>query len=168
MIIYEFHHFLCAWYISGEPESMGNSPATTDIAVGVVVGIFLFLIVLTVAIIVILYLALRCANSRSFKPDRFPSVENSPSMSYTATPDGASMIDTPDLTRKVNGGHELKILNGQFHARSPFVPRGVLKREQFASHVEEFDSNRQLLFQEEYEVRLLSTYTYMCSSCNYY
>ena len=83
-------------------------------------------------------------------------------MSYDATPDFASMVDTPDLTRKINGGHELKNMDGQFLTRSPFVPRGLIKREKFAEHVEKFDSDRQLLFQEEYEVSLLS------SPCNYY
>ena len=82
-------------------------------------------------------------------------------MSYDATPDFISMVDTPDLTRKINGGHELKNMDGQFLSRSPFVPRGLIKREKFAEHVEKFDSNRQLLFQEEYEVSLLS------SPCNY-
>lgn len=81
-------------------------------------------------------------------------MDNSPSTSYDATPDFVSMVDTPDLTRKINGGHELKDMDGQVLARSPFLPRGLIKREEFAEHVEEFDSNRQLLFQEEYEVSL--------------
>jgi hypothetical protein len=120
------------------------------------VGVFLFLVVVTIVVIVILYLIIRSINSRSYKPDRFPSVDNSPSMSFDATPDFASMVDTPDLTRKINGGHELKNFDGQlFTGRSPFVPRGLIKKENFAEHVEEFDSNRQLLFQEEYEVSLL-------------
>lgn len=147
------------------PASGGNSPATTDIAVGVVVGVVVLLLVATVIIFIVCYLILKSINSRSYKPDRFPSVDNSPSMSFDGTPDFASMVDTPDLTRKINGGHELKNLNGQFLTRSPFLPSGPMKMEEFAEHVEKFDSNRQLLFQEEYEVSLLiyllsSSYNY--------
>ena len=143
---------MCVCDYTEPPVTGGNSPATTDIAVGVVVGIFLLFIVVTIVIIIILCLVVRSANSRSYKPDRFPSVDNSPSMSFNATPDFASMADTPDLAQKVNGGHELKNFDGQFLVRSPFLPSGPIKMEEFAEHVEKFDSNRQLLFQEEYEV----------------
>lgn len=137
------------------PSTGGNSPATTDIAIGVVVGFVLLCIIVTIVILLVLCFVVRFANSRSYKPDRFPSVDNSPSMSYNATPDFASMVDTPDLSRKVNGGHELKNLDGQFLVRSPFELSGPMKMEEFAEHVEKFDSNRQLLFQEEYEVSLI-------------
>ena len=137
------------------PASGGNSPATTDIAVGVVVGVVGLLFGAAIIIFIVCYLVLKSINSRSYKPDRFPSVDNSPSTSFDGTPDFASMVDTPDLTRKINGGHELKNLNGQFTAHSPFLPSGPMKEEEFAKHVEKFDSNRQLLFQEEYEVSSL-------------
>ena len=36
---------------------------------------------------------------------------------------------------------------------SMFEPSGPITEEDFATHVEKFDANRQLLFQEEFEVR---------------
>ena len=71
--------------------------------------------------------------------------------SHAGTPD--FIIETPDLGRKVNGGgHELKALDGHFFNKSPFVPSCPVKVDKFSEHVERFDSNRQLLFQEEYDV----------------
>ena len=39
-----------------------------------------------------------------------------------------------------------------------FEPSGPITEEHFATHVEKFDANRQLLFQEEFEVRVHIAY----------
>ena len=145
---------------ASDPDSGGNTPATTDIAVGVVVSVFVFLVIVTVVVIIVFCLVVKSSNSHSYKPDRFPSVDNSPSSSYDGTPpDFPSIDNTPDLSRKINGGHELKDLgDGPFMAKSPLTPSGPIKVEAFAQHVEMFDSNRQLLFQEEYEVSSPTSY----------
>ena len=68
------------------------------------------------------------------------------------TPD--FIIETPDLGRMINGGgHDLKQLDGEFSfVKSSFHPSGPISVDKFSEHVEEFDANRQLLFQEEYDV----------------
>ena len=73
-------------------------------------------------------------------------------MFVAGTPD--FIIATPDLGRMINGGNpELKQLDGQFSfLKSSFDPSGPISVDKFAEHVEKFDSNRQLLFQEEYDV----------------
>ena len=115
-------------------------------------AVFISLLIIGFVVFIVSVLVIRAARSRSYRPDRMPSIDNSPSTSCDGTPDFLS-IDTPDLSRKINGGHELKDMNsGHFIARSPFVPSPPVLVERFAEHVEMFDSNRQLLFQEEYEV----------------
>lgn len=73
-------------------------------------------------------------------------------MIVVGTPD--FIVETPDLGRIINGGgHELKQLDGQFSFfKSSFTPSGPISVDKFFDHVEKFDSNRQLLFQEEYDV----------------
>ena len=130
----------------------GNSPATEGVAIGVGVAVVIVLVIIGVVILIVFVSVVRAARSRSYKPDRMPSIDNSPSTSCDGTPDFLSMIDTPDLSRKINGVHELKEMNGSFVARSPFVPSPPVEVSRFTEHVEMFDSNRQLLFQEEYDV----------------
>lgn len=62
-------------------------------------------------------------------------------------------VPTPDLGRKTNG-IELKQINmiNPVSNGTMFEPSGPIKEEQFATHVERFDANRQLLFQEEFDV----------------
>ncbi len=58
------------------------------------------------------------------------------------------------MGRKTNG-IELKQINmiNPLSNGSMFEPSGPITEEDFATHVEKFDANRQLLFQEEFEVR---------------
>ena len=149
-------NFLLHSHCSTDPgvDAGGSSPATERVAIGVGVAVFISLLIIGLVVFIVSVLIIRAARSRSYKPGRMPSIDNSPSTSCDGTPDFMS-IDTPDLSRKINGVHELKDLNsGHFIARSPFVPSPPVLVNRFAEHVEMFDSNRQLLFQEEYEVRL--------------
>ena len=134
----------------GGPDVGGNSPATQDIVIAVVVVVVLLLLIVGIVIVVLCLVTLRSARLRTYKPGRMPSVDNSPSSTCNGSVD--FIIDTPDLARKTNGIHELKELDAQYFAKSPFVPSGPIKLEKFSEHVERFDTNRQLLFQEEYEV----------------
>ena len=79
-----------------------------------------------------------------------PSVEDSSVGSERL--DDFKGTDTPDLIRRgVPNGTEMKELNFD-PKRADCVPSGPIAREDFVKHVEKFDSNRQLLFQEEFEV----------------
>lgn len=131
------------------------------IAIGVCVGFVLVLLVAGIVVVVVCICAIRAAKHRSYKPDRMPSVDNSPPSTCDGTPDFISVIETPDLGRKANGGHELRELDGQFVSKSPHVPSGTIKMDKFSEHVDLFDSNRQLLFQEEYDVSLERAYMYI-------
>lgn len=83
---------------------------------------------------------------------------DSNSSSFDGTPD-FSITHTPDLARKPTKDEmELAMLNGLPTGKHPFVPSGPVSREDFEAHVEKFDANRQLLFQEEFDV---SIYMYM-------
>lgn len=134
-----------------DPQTGGNAATAQDVAIGVVVGFVLVLLVTGIIVVIAcLVFMVRSHNRRTYKPGRMPSIDNSPSSSCNGTPD--FIIDTPDLGRKANGGHELKELDGKYFSKSPFIPSPPIVVDKFADHVETFDSDRQLLFQEEYEV----------------
>ena len=61
-------------------------------------------------------------------------------------------VGNPDLVRKINWGLELRSLDEK---PKEFVPSGAFRIHQFLANVEKFDANRQLLFQEEFQVSLV-------------
>ena len=96
------------------------------------------------------FLVLR--SSRKQNPSS-PSVESSedshPEDQFSLPLDSA---DTPDLVpHKMNGGVELQSLDEK---PSDFTPSSAIPVQEFLDHVEKFDANRQLLFQQEFEVSL--------------
>ena len=96
---------------------------------------------------VVVFLVLR--SSRKQNPSS-PSVESSEDSQPENQP--LESVDTPDLVpHKMNGGVELHSLDEK---PSDFTPSSAIPVQEFLDHVEKFDANRQLLFQQEFEVSL--------------
>lgn len=64
-----------------------------------------------------------------------------------------------------NGGIEMKEKDAEFEdpLDVPFEPSGDITTEGFKDHVEKYDAKRQLLFQEEFEVKVCC-----CFSCFFF
>ena len=145
------------------PDTGSNSPPQVAIIVPIVVVCVLILLLAIVVILAILFYMWRTAKNRTFtlnNTDPKLSVDISNSSSYESLPP-YSQTDTPDLGRKLpNGNFEMDfITNGLPMSTHPkFEPSGPMSREDFESHVERFDANRQLLFQEEYDVSCVCVY----------
>lgn len=71
--------------------------------------------------------------------------------------DIAHYPDTPDLGRgNRKNGIELKAMEAFADPIDmSFQPSGPIRKEEFSKHVERMDAKRQLLFTEEFEVRVL-------------
>ena len=61
------------------PGAGGVSPSTQDVVIGVVIAVVLFLLIVGIVILLVCIFVIRSARSRTYKPDRMPSIDNSPS-----------------------------------------------------------------------------------------
>jgi len=105
---------------------------------------------------VVVVVVVRSSRQRRWKITTSPSIDSSEDH-YSSSPDNGELaVGTPDLVRKMNGGLELQSLDEK---PKEFVPSGAFHVHEFLAHVEKFDANRQLLFQEEFDVSLVVSLT---------
>ena len=105
---------------------------------------------------VVVVVVVRSSRQRRWKITTSPSIDSTEDH-YSSSPDNGELeVATPDLVRKMNGGLELQSLDEK---PKEFVPSGAFHVHEFLAHVEKFDANRQLLFQEEFDVSLVVSQT---------
>ena len=121
------------------------------IAVIVVVGA---LLLLTAVLLVILCVYIRRKKREGNHDLAYHGSGNSSLSSLSS----CKNEDTPDLAKRMNGRRKHKTMEFKVredfpdHTEVPFELSGEIRRDDFAAHVAKFDEQRQLLFQEEFDV----------------
>ena len=132
-----------------------NKPITSHVTAIVIVLVLVMAVILVVPLVIgfAYYLKKRNMLAISYSVDRSPSISSS---HFSGKND-----DTPDLVQCRNGRRQVDIIDLKApesledESEILFEQSGEIRREDFAAHVETFDAKRQLLFQEEFDVRMI-------------
>lgn len=151
---------MCMLTVSG---SMQFRPPSSSTVVTVTVVVITLLLVVVLAAIIVVGFAFYQRKKRRLMAIAH-SLDRSRSISSNSSHYSGKNDDTPDLVLRRNGRGKvdaIELTAQESYADAsevPFKQSGEIRKEDFAAHVEKFDEKRQLLFQEEFDVRRMGSY----------